>query len=200
MTSRLESEGNPGKEQMRVLMRNLLADRFGLKMHSEMREVPVLAFVLAKPGKMGPQLWPHSDAGDCPTQESPAAKGPVATDARGLLALCHGIFMLRPDSPGRIKLGARSITLQFLADSLSAGANLGRPMIDRAAVKERIDFLLEFAPERTGPPVPGANAPPEPSGPTLQEALREQLGIKLESTKSEPDVLVLDHVERPSEN
>ncbi len=194
------AEGSPGKEQMRMMMRNLLAERFGLRMHSEMREVPVLAFVLAKAGKMGPQLWPHSDGGDCPTEAPPAKKGPVPTDARGLPVLCNGIFALPPSSPGRIKLGARSVTLQFLADSLSAGANLGRPMIDRTEVSGRIDFLLEFAPERNGPPLPGANTSPEPSGPTLQEALREQLGIKLESAKSELAVLVLDHVERPSEN
>jgi uncharacterized protein (TIGR03435 family) len=194
------AEGNPGKEQMRLMMRTLLADRFGLKMHNETREVPVLAFVLAKPGKMGPQLWPHGDGGDCPTEASPATKVPVPTDARGLPALCNGIFVLPPSAPGRIKIGARSITLQFLADSLSAGANLGRPMIDRTGVSGRIDFLLEFVRERTAPALPGADAPPEVSGPTLQEALPEQLGIKLESAKSVLDVLVLDHVERPSEN
>jgi len=194
------AEGNPGKDQMRVLMRGLLADRFGLKMHSEMREVPVLAWVLAKPGKMGPQLWPHSGAADCPTEASPAAKGPVATDARGLPALCNGVFPLPPSVPGRMKIGARSVTLQFLADSLSAGANLGRPMIDQTGLTGRIDFLLEFVPERAGLQAPGSNAPPEVSGPTLMEALREQLGTKLESTKSDMEVLVLDHIERPSEN
>jgi uncharacterized protein (TIGR03435 family) len=194
------AEGNPGKEQMRMMMRSLLADRFGLKMHSEMREVPVLAFVLAKPGKMGPQLWPHTGGAPCPTEAAPSMKGPVPTDARGLPALCNGIFPLPPSAPGRMKIGARSVTLQFLADSLSALANLGRPMIDRTGLTGPMDFLLEFVRERTGPLEPGAAAPPEVSGPTLMEALREQLGIKLESAKSELDVLVLDRVERPSEN
>ena len=130
--------GSPGKEQMRMMMRTLLGERFGLRMHSEMREVAVLAFVLAKPGKMGPQLWPHSDGGDCPTQAAPATKGPVARDARGLPALCNGIFVLPPSAAGRIKLGARSITLQFLADSLSAGAN-PRTSDDRPDGREQAD-------------------------------------------------------------
>lgn len=193
------AEGNPGKDQMRLMMRALLADRFGLKMHSERREVPVLAFTLAKPGKMGPQLWPHTDGADCPTETAPSTRGPVPTDARGLPVLCNGIFLLPAGAPGEMKLGARSVTLQFLADSLSA--NLGRPMIDRTGLSGRVDFLLEFVPERAAPrPAPDTSAPEEVSGPTLQEALRDQLGFKLESVKSELDVLVLDHIEHASEN
>ena len=61
------------------------------------------------------------------------------------------------------------------------------------------DVLLEFTPE-PGPVPPGATAPQDTSGPSLEEALREQLGLKLESTKTAMDVLVLDHVEHPSGN
>ncbi len=73
-------------------------------------------------------------------------------------------------------------------------------MIDRTGLSGRIDFLLEFVPERTGSREPDTDLSPEVSGPTLLEALREQLGIKLESAKSELDVFVLDHIERASEN
>ncbi len=105
-----------------------------------------------------------------------------------------------PSVPGRQRIGARNITLKFLADSLSFGANRGRPIVDHTGLSGTFDVLLEWTPDITGPVPPGANPQPDTSGPSLEEALREQLGIKLESSNSAMDVLVLDHVEHPSEN
>jgi uncharacterized protein (TIGR03435 family) len=201
------AEGNPGKDQMRMMMRSLLADRFKLAVHTESREVPVLAFVLAKPGKTGQQLQPHPPDSPCPTNAPPApvpasanTPPPPLTVEGGFPAFCNGIFALPPSVPGRSRLGARNVTLKFLADSLSAGANRGRPMIDRTGLSGTFDFILEYTPEIVGPVPPGAVSEPDTSGPSLEEALREQLGIKWESAKNSIDVLVVDHVERPSEN
>jgi uncharacterized protein (TIGR03435 family) len=200
------AEGNPGKDQMRMMMRSLLADRFKLAVHTETREVPVLAFVLAKPGKTGPQLQPHSAGSTCPTNAPPPGPGaantpaPPLTVTGGFPAFCNGIFALPPSVPGRQRLGARNVTLQFLADSLSAGANRGRPMIDRTGLSGTFDFVLEYSPEINGPLPPAVASEPDPSGPSLEEALRDQLGIKWESAKASIDVLVLDRVDHPSEN
>jgi len=195
------AEGNPGKDQMRILMRSLLADRFKLKVHNESREVPVLAFVLAKTGKTGPQLQAHPSDSPCPTNTgSENAPSPTQTVAGGFPALCNGVFGMPPTMPGRLRMGARNVTLKFLADSLSLGSNRGRPMIDHTGLTGTFDFILEYTPELTGPLPPGATFQPDPSGPSLEEALRDQLGIKLESAKSVIDVLVVDHVEHPSEN
>ena len=196
------AEGNPSKDDMRMMMRSLLAERFKLALHSESREIPVLAFVLAKPGKTGPQLQPHPADSECPTNAPPSAVAAtsIPTVAGGLPAFCNGIFGMPPSVPGRQRLGARNITLKFLTDSLSFGANRGRPIVDHTGLSGTFDVLLEWMPEIAGPVQPGANAPPDTSGPSLEEALREQLGIKLESTKGAMDVLVLDHVEHPSEN
>lgn len=81
------AEGNPGKDQMRLMMRSLLADRFKLAIHHETRQVPAFAIVLVKPGKTGPQLQLHPNDAPCPTtssaQDSPqtaaqeSEKGPV---------------------------------------------------------------------------------------------------------------------------
>ncbi len=193
------AEGNPGKDQMRMLMRGLLADRFKLAVHIEKRELPVLALVLAKPGKTGPQLQVHPAGSDCPTN---AAAGPLptATVEGGFPALCNGIFGMPVSTPGRYKMGARNLTLKFLADALSSEANRGRPIVDQTGLSGTFDFTLEFTPESNGPLPPGTNFQPDASGPTLEEALREQLGLRLESSKTTIDILVLDHVERPSEN
>src|SRR5579883_776513 len=85
------AEGDPGKDQMRLMMRSLLADRFHLVTHYEDREVPVLAFALVRAGKTGPQLQPHSDETPCPT-EQPTAAAPGVVN--GLPAFCNGIYPL----------------------------------------------------------------------------------------------------------
>jgi len=183
---------DPGKDGMRQMMQALLADRVQLATHYEEREVPVLAFVLAKSGKTGPHLRQHTNDSPCPT-EQPTAETPFLED--GLPAFCNGIFPLPASVHGRLRFGARNVTIGFIADTFSAGTGLGRPMIDRTGLSGKFDFTLEWAPERRG-----ADVPPDSADLTFEEALREQLGIRLQSQKGPMRVLVVDHVERPSGN
>jgi uncharacterized protein (TIGR03435 family) len=85
---------------------------------------------------------------------------------------------------------------QFLRQSVD------RTVVDRAGLSGVFDFTLEFAPELGPGTQPGTTASAsDPSGPpSLFTALQEQLGLKLESQKGPVDVLVIDHVEQPSEN
>jgi uncharacterized protein (TIGR03435 family) len=86
-----------------------------------------------------------------------------------------------------------------LAGVLSGLGRLDRPVVDQTGLSSRIDYEMEWTrePDPAGPP--DANPPPD-QGPAFLEALREQLGLKLESTKAPLRVLVIDHIERPSEN
>jgi uncharacterized protein (TIGR03435 family) len=186
------AKGDPGKDQMRLMMRSLLAERFKLDARYENREVPVLALVLLKSGKTGPQLQPHSDESSCPT-EQPTASTPLVVD--GLPAFCNGIIPLPSSERGHLRFGGRNVTISFIADTLSPGTNTGRPLIDQTGLKGKFDFTLEFVMER-----PGAAVDPDITGPSFEEALREQLGLKLQSQKGTVSVLVVKHVERPSEN
>jgi uncharacterized protein (TIGR03435 family) len=190
------ASGSPGKDDMRRMMRTLLADRFKFAMHTEKRDVPVFAFVLAKPGKTGPDLQPHTENPPCDTAATP--QGPPPNLPSGLPALCNGIFGM-PGATGRQKIGARNVTLDFLANSLSAGSGLGRPMLNKTGLDGGFDFTLEWSPDQAAVP-PGTDFQPDASGPTLQQALLEQFGIKLQSDKAPIDVYVLDHIEHPSEN
>jgi uncharacterized protein (TIGR03435 family) len=95
--------------------------------------------------------------------------------------------------------GYRDATLEMLAASLAGIVGQGRPVIDKTGLSGRFDYTLEWAPDPTGPPHPDA-PPAEPLGQTSSQALRDQLGLKLESTKAQVQILVIDHVERPSEN
>jgi uncharacterized protein (TIGR03435 family) len=169
--------GNPTKAQMRLMIQSLLADRFKLAIHFETREVPVFALVLAKPGKTGPQLHPHTNEPPCSTA-SPC-----------------GRFDSLPNPPGQFRIGARDVTMGFIADVL-ATSELGRPVLDQTRLTGNFDFTLEWTPNIPVSP----DFIPDQSGPTYIEALKEQLGLKLESTRGPVQVPVIDHVERPDEN
>ena len=194
--------GNPDKDTMRAMMRSLLAERFKLALHSEEREIPVSAFVLATPGKPGPQLRQHPADAQCTTQNDPFAPPPnqMPTVAGGFPVMCGGIYALPPQKPADQRIGARAITLELLARSLPT-TETNRPLVDRTGLNGTVDFVLEWQPVRTGPAQPGAAEPnPDDSGPTFAEALSQQLGIKLESAKAPVEVLVLDHIEHLIEN
>jgi len=193
-------EGKPTEDQLRLMMQSLVEDRFKLAIHKQDREVPVLALVLAKPGTTGPHLLPHSSDQPCP-KTAPTAEA-RETVSGGFPVACHGIVMLPPSAPGRDRLGARDVTLSFMADALSgsAVANLDRPVIDGTGLTGTFDFTLECTPELNGPQPPDDTFRSDPSRPTFREALQEQLGLELESQKGTIKMLVIDHVEHPAEN
>ena len=183
------TEANPTKDQMRLMMQALLAERFKLAVHFETKESPVLALVLVKPGKLGPKLLPHAEGPPCDTAPSPDLFPPKCS------------VMVMTMSSGRMaKGGSRDTTMTLIADALPSMGRLGRPVVDRTGLSGRFDFAIEWSPETNNiPPLPGEPVP-DTQGPSFQAALREQLGLKLESTMAPLQVLVIDHVERPSEN
>jgi uncharacterized protein (TIGR03435 family) len=200
MTDRFDiqarAEGNPDKDQMRLMMRSQLADRFKLGIHFETRQVPVFAVVLLKAGKTGPTLQSHP--ADYPCSTVPQAS--QSPNAEPYPALCSGLFGLPPTAPGRLRVGARNVTMEFIANQLSAVGQLERPVIDRTGLSGNFDFALEWVPDRPVAQPAVTDLQPDPTGPTFLEAIKDQLGIKLESQKGPAQVIILDHVEHPSEN
>jgi bla regulator protein BlaR1 len=191
------AEGNPTKDQMRLMMQSLLADRFKLAVHFESQVVPVLALVLVKPGKTGPTLRPHSEGVPC--EATPATNGPIARDSTVFPPVCD-VYMMTMHPNTMSKAGSRNTTMALLAGALSGLGNLDRQVVDQTELSGRFDFSIEWAPESDRPPLPNSDAQAELQGPTFLEALREQLGLKLQSTKAPLQILVVDHVERPSDN
>jgi len=202
------AQGNPTKDQFRLMMQSLLADRFKLVMHTETRQSPIYALVRAKPGKNGPQLEP--DDGACATtaddikaaraapQLPAAAPSPSATSQ--IPAIPCGVLMpVPPSAPGRIRIAGRRVTVALLAMmAYSPASGLDRPVFDQTGLSGTFDMSFEWAPRPNGPAPPGFT--PDDTGPTFFEALRDQLGLKLDQQTGPVDVLVIDQVERPSEN
>lgn len=182
---------------MRLMVQSLLTDRFKLAVHFETQVVPVLAMVLAKPGKTGPELRPHSEGVAC--EATPPTDGPPKDGDKVFPPICDAyMMMMSPDKGARA--GSRNTTIELLASALPGLGRLERPVVDRTGLSGRFDFSIEWAPEPVGPSAPNADATADVRGPGFLEALREQLGLKLESTKAPLRAIVIDHVERPSEN
>jgi uncharacterized protein (TIGR03435 family) len=190
-------QGNFSEDQLVLMLQALLADRFKLVAHLETRQLPVYALVPAKAGKIGPQITPHTDDAKC-VQDPSGGGEPVGPNSVIPRAPCGGIRFLNVG--GRMGVGA-STTMEIFAANLSAAVD--RPVVDRTGLNGQFDLTLEYTPELRQPASEsGADATVSDSSaaPSIFTALREQLGLKLESQTGPVDVLVIDHVERPSEN
>jgi uncharacterized protein (TIGR03435 family) len=91
---------------------------------------------------------------------------------------------------------ATNATMDLWALFLSRG--LDRPVVDKTGLTAHYDFTFEFVPDR--PANGDGTAAPAPEGPALTEALKLQLGLRLEPTKATSQQIVIDHVEKPSGN
>ena len=190
------AEGNPTKDQMRLMMQSLLADRFNLAVHFETKEVPVYELALAKPNMLGPQLRPHSDDPPCPSSSSPA-NGSGPTVAGGFPTPCGNFIPLPASASGRQRMGARNLSWGLFVNLVGPmGRVADRPVLDHTGLSGTIDFVLEWTPGVPSTP----DFQPDASGPTFSEALQEQLGLKLNSKVDPVELLVIDHVDEPSAN
>lgn len=188
------------KDQLRLMMQSLLTERFKLQVHVETREVPIFALVLSKPGTLGPQLKQHAVSDDCSATAFPDDSGKSATPAQSLSALpipCGQISRLPPSAPGAHRFGGRNVTLEVLSTSMptqTGMATVTRPVIDKTGLTGGYDFWMDWTPEETSDQ--GNNE----TGGTFREALKNQLGLKLEPAKGPVQVLVIDRAEQPTAN
>jgi uncharacterized protein (TIGR03435 family) len=185
--------GPPGPAQL--MMQRLLAERFGLVVHTESRELPVYALTVARrDGQLGPRIKPADR--DCLALMTQAPGG-VPVQAPRLPDGRPGCGVTR-DGTGKVMAGGTTMTM--LAISMLTGP-AGRIVVDRTGLTGTYDFDFEYAPD----PAPGAA--PLPGGatavsdrPGLFTALEEQLGLKLQATRAPIDVTIIDRVTPPTEN
>jgi len=190
------------KDQMRLMMQSLLADRFKLKIHFETNEKPIFDLVLVKSGKLGPQL--HSYAADPPCSNT-ASSGPDATGLKTAVGefppMCYTLmgFMRYMNGARIITWGSRNVSMRQIANDMTAAptANLGRPVIDQTGLTGNFDFVMNYG-EPT--PVTPDGAEPDDSGPSFLEALKEQLGLKLDSATGAIESPIIDRIEEPTAN
>jgi uncharacterized protein (TIGR03435 family) len=146
-------------DQLKLMTQTLLADRFQLKVHREMRPVPVYALVIAKGG---------------PKLQTP-----------------------KPDEPSRIEshsgfMSGTNVPMSSFIDEYSG--KVDRPVVDETEFSGNFDFTLRWTPD-----VPG-HADADPSLGSIFTEIQAQLGLRFDSQKLPIEVLVIDHVEKPSAN
>jgi uncharacterized protein (TIGR03435 family) len=167
-------EGQPNEQQMRMLIANALEQRFGLKFHTEQREMT--AYVLSV-AKGGPKLTVTSASENGPGNFLFGGLGKLHTSNLSMKEFCHGM----------------------------QEAVMDKPVVDHTGLTGRYDFNLDWTPDQSQFASFGVHIPPpDPNDtnapPSLYTALQEQLGLKMETTKTNVDVMVIDHIEKPSAN
>jgi len=225
-----KAEGDGGatpQDQMQLMVQSMLEDRFQLKAHLETRELPIDNLVV---GKGGPKIKPSEDQtppvppaqapppppgapppperGAAPRGEPPAGpRGGVPFDPRGPLP--RGAMSIM-SSPSGITLSATAVPITTLVNMLQQ--QVGRIVFDQTDLKGLFDFKLQFSSEGLASPFGGAGpqaglvGPGGPQAPLSAEPMPslltaiQDLGLRLESTKGPVDVLVIEGVQKPSEN
>jgi uncharacterized protein (TIGR03435 family) len=181
------------KEQVNVMLQNLLADRFKLVVHRETRDLPLYELVVAKNGsKMKPYV-------EDPKAPKPEPGQPFARGKDGNPIPPPGTLMMS-QSPGRMRATASKQSMSRLTDLLAG--RVERPVIDKTGLAGDFDYSLEFRPEGPNALPPGPQGAPDASdAPDIFTAVQEQLGLKLESKKGPIEMLVVDRAEKvPAEN
>ena len=172
ITAKPDTPGQPNGEQLKTMVQKLLRDRYRLTFHPDQRELS--AYVLGV-AKAGPKMTKNT------------------SDPNGL----PGLFFR-----GLGVLTVRNARMEDFA-GLMQSAVLDRPVVDRTSLEGRWDFLLKWTPDESqfgGRVPPPADPPPADAPPPLFTAIQEQIGLKLDAAKTSVKVIVLDHVEQPTEN
>ncbi len=167
--------------QIYSMVRGLLAERFKLSVRTEQRDTPGYALVLARhDARLGASLT-RLDT-DCAQVQRPAG-APVVVDG---LPPCRRIF-----SEDR-RIGMNGRPLDDFARALSP--RVGRPVANRTGLEGSYALRFQWAPDLDASP------PANPEGMSLFTALEEQLGLKLVGERTMMDVVVIEHVERPTDD
>lgn len=168
-----ENDGQPNERQWKGMVQKLLADRFLLVFHREQREIPVYVLMAEKTGQ----------------KLTKSSGNPDRLAGMG--------FRGRPGA-----FFAHDANMADFASFMQI-AMVDRPVIDKTGIAGRFDFVLDWNPDdfelaRLGAERSAAmEAAPNPD---LFTAIRQQLGLRLEGTKTPAEVFVIDRAERPSAN
>jgi uncharacterized protein (TIGR03435 family) len=185
-----KAAGNASREQIRLKLRTLLEDRFNLRLHGETKRMGAYELTVAKSGAR----LPPAKAGGCvvPDTNMPVEPGQAS------LPPC-GRAWLKGDR-SLVEIAGFGLAMSDFTKALSNALN--GIVFDKTGITQRFDVRLEFSPEglSMGKGVVPESPPSDSANASLSSALERQLGLKLESAKDPVEILVIDHVEKPSAN
>jgi uncharacterized protein (TIGR03435 family) len=186
----------PTKDQIRLMMQSLLAERFGLRMHTEIKVQPVYALKLTAPDKPGLQRHPEDDKlCEDPNAKHPNAKGDPYPPG------CGAIYFHLGENVYRLRI--MDYTMAEIADGLAYpmgrfGLLDARPVLDQTGLTGHFDFSVEFTvPAKAGAEIGGEAAEP---GATFIEALKRQAGLDVVKTIAPVTTYIVDAVQELTPN
>jgi uncharacterized protein (TIGR03435 family) len=183
------------KEQFTIMLQNLLADRFRLVAHHDTREIQRYELTV---GKNGPKFKEHVGTKK-DSVPADAAAGPIKLDKDGYPLLVGPMAMAMMG--GKARMHWPEMTMDMLATTVAG--QLRGPVANATGLTGKYDISLYWSYETApaGPPGAGAVSLASDPGPTIVQALQDQLGLRVESKKGPVDFLVVDHAEKlPTEN
>ena len=172
VTGQPDVPGAPNERQIKSMMRKLLVSRFGLKFHEDKKELSAYVLTVAK-------------------------DGPKLTKSDGDPNTPHAFFFTKLGN-----LTVRNATMDDFANGMQ-GAVFDRPVVNRTGLEGRWNCSLKWTPDETQFQVFGVKITPNEAAdapPPIFTAIQEQIGLKFDAAKTMVNVMVLDHVEKPSEN
>jgi uncharacterized protein (TIGR03435 family) len=180
----------PGKQMAGPMLQALLADRFGLRLHRETRNLPVYNLTVSK---NGPKMPPAKS--DCVVSPVDHGAPPEHPSADPVFYCDHPHFGAQGVNR---TLEGKGITLQALSESLSR-TELNRTVVNKTGLNGAFDVTLKWVADPSSPLHDGFGGPAsEPgAGPSLFTALQEQLGLRVQSGRGPVEVLVIDQIEKP---
>jgi uncharacterized protein (TIGR03435 family) len=190
-----KTEGIATEDAVRIMLRALLTERFRLSIRHEKKESPIYTLVQAKSGSK----LIAAKQGACTPLE--AYSGPQPPPGTLVPPICGVRQFLRTDAAGVqfMQLQETGVTLAFFAKTL--GNILDRQAEDATGISGVFDILLEYAPDDHLAVQSSPDRPlPDTIRPALFTALEEQLGLRLAAGRGPVDVLVIDHIGKPTEN
>lgn len=191
-------------DQVKVMLRNLLAERFKLAFHYEKTETQAYALIVAKGGLKIKESAPPSPVAPPEGGAAQPKPGPV-TDADGFTYFAPRDGMVVGRANGLTRWVGKNVLMEHLAGL--SNSLTGQPVIDSTGLKGKYDFIWTFSSDSVGERAPAAQpddgsvVPIGETGLTIFAALEKQLGLRLEPRKITIDAFVIDHAEKtPVEN
>jgi uncharacterized protein (TIGR03435 family) len=171
-----DTDGLPTVDQMKIMVRKLLTERFKLTFHHDKREMSAFVLTVAK---TGPKMTVNDSKGPGPG------------------------FGLQPNASG-VNVPVRNASMQEFSNTLQSMV-LDRPVVNQTGLEGKYDFVIKFTPDDSmfnghPPTLPTKADTTAEASPSLFDAVQQQLGLKLEAQKTAVDVIAIDRVEKPSAN
>ena len=189
------------REQFNVMLQNLLADRLGLKVHWTSKEIDMYALVVAKGGPKLKLAAPDPPRGsDDDSKNGGPLPNRVGDDGFPIPPPGNGPWMGAAPG-GKMGMRGHNETSAELAHAIGM-RTLDGPLTDATGLTGKYDYTIFWSSPATDAAAAGDHAGyDEPDGPSIFDAVQEQLGLKIEKRKGPVQMLVVDHVEKkPTEN